>query len=293
MRLSVYRRYLQTLFIDSLAYSRMVIEILRKETDLRVNEGGVPIQKVFFLVMARTKKGIDEKISELKHLDVPFIIICGEKSDNPFILYREKKGKFDAINYGSNYLPENAEFICINDVDTKIFNFNNALEPFKDPRVALVYCRVKVGDGPQTHFYPILDGIRSKINVVSSGELMIIRKSVFEKVLPIPPCKAEDTLITFKILEMGHTVFFGKDCWVETERTSNLTQEAMYKKRTVTGIYQALLYSKPPILTRVFYLLLPFFSPILLVQGRRGFCWIKGIVTGYANYLAGDRRGNF
>ena len=54
---------------------------------------------------------------------------------------------------------------------------------------------------------------------------MIIRKSVFEKVLPIPPCKAEDTLITFKILEMGYKAIFAKDCWVETEITSNRKRE--------------------------------------------------------------------
>lgn len=250
-------------------------------------------QEIFFLVMARTKEGIYEKISELNYLNVPFIIICGEKIEHPKIKYRKPKGKFDAINYGSKYIPETAEIIFINDVDTKILNFKKILEPFNDSTVALVYSKVEVEGGPQTHFYPILDGIRSKLHVASSGELMGIRKSLFLKILPLPPCKAEDSLIMFKILEMGNKILFSKDCWVRTIRTSNLSEETLYKQRTVTGIYQALLYSKPPILTRVFYLLLPFVSPILLVKGKRGFCWLKGIVKGYANYLSGDRNGRF
>ena len=251
------------------------------------------VKKIFCIVVSRTKEGIDEKISELRGLKIPFIIICGEKIDSPLIVYREAKGKFDAINFSEKFFPKNAEFIVFNDVDTKIFNFEKLIEPFKDPNVALVFCKVRVRAGPQTYFYSILDRLRSKFHVVSSGELMCVRKSLLEKILPLPPCKAEDSLITFKLLEMGYKIVFSTDCWVQTSRTINLRQEASYKKRTVTGIYQALQYSKPPIMTRLFFLLLPFFSPILLIQGRRGFCWFKGILTGYVNYLRGDREGKF
>jgi cellulose synthase/poly-beta-1,6-N-acetylglucosamine synthase-like glycosyltransferase len=249
--------------------------------------------RVFFMVLARTAEGVKEKLEELKNIGAPFIVVCGERISHPRITYRRPKGKYDAINYGAKFLPKDSEIVCINDVDTRIFNFRKALEQFEKHRVALLFCKVVVREGPQRHFYYILDKLRRRFHVASSGELMLIHRRVLEEILPLPPCKTEDNYISFKVLEMGHKLVFSEKCWVETARTRNLSEETLYKTRTVTGIYQALSYTKPPVLTRIFYLLLPFLAPLLVVQGKRGFCWLKGIVTGLANFLSGDREGKF
>jgi cellulose synthase/poly-beta-1,6-N-acetylglucosamine synthase-like glycosyltransferase len=265
----------------------------RNEDDLCMHQFNLGTNQVFFLVLARTEKGVLEKIEELQQLNVPFVVVCGNILSDHRVIHRELKGKYDAINYGSDFLPEDKKIVCINDVDTRIFNFERTLEHFKNPEVGLVFCKVVVKEGPQQYFYPILDNLRRRFHVASSGELMLIRRNVLENILPLPPCKTEDNFISFKVLEMGYKVVFCEECWVETARTKTLPEETLYKKRTVTGIYQALCYTKPPMLTRIFYFLLPFFAPLLLVCGRRGFHWVKGIVAGLANFLSGDREGKF
>jgi hypothetical protein len=70
-------------------------------------------------------------------------------------------------------------------------------------------------------------------------------------------------------------------------------QEEVYKRRTVGGIYQALSMSKPPIMVRLFYTLLPFASPLLLILGRKGYYWAKGILSGYVDYARGDRSASW
>jgi hypothetical protein len=76
---------------------------------------------------------------------------------------------------------------------------------------------------------------------------------------------------------------------VTTKRTGNARQEEDYKRRTVGGIYQALSMTNPPIIVKLFYMLLPFVSPLLLVLGRKGYYWTKGILLGYVDCARGDR----
>jgi len=249
--------------------------------------------EVFILVFARDKKGTKEKINELIKLGYPFLIICGENINSPYCAYRINRGKYDAINYGSKFLTKDTKIICLNDVDTKIYYFNKALKKICEKNIVLLFSKVVLNDGPQVVFYNILDKIRRKLLIASSGELMLIRRDVFKKILPIPPCKTEDNYISLKTLELGYKTIFFEDCWIRTKRTQTLEEEEFYKKRTVTGIYQALSFTKGGPLIRIFYLLLPFISPLLLLYGRKGVSWMKGIIYGFTNFLSGDREGQF
>jgi cellulose synthase/poly-beta-1,6-N-acetylglucosamine synthase-like glycosyltransferase len=247
--------------------------------------------KPFFLVLARDEKHVDEKIEELKSLGVPYLIICGRHLSHPNVLYRKPEGKYDAINFGARFIPEYTDVVALNDVDTKINNFQAALQHFQRKDVALVFARVSVKEGPQRLFYVILDFIRRRLPVAASGELMLIRRDVLRKILPIRSCKAEDSYILFRVLELKHKAVFCEECYVETERTKTAEKEEVYKRKTVAGIYQALAYSKPPYFIRVFYLLLPIGCPLLLVTGKKGYFWMKGILLGLIDYLRGDRTG--
>lgn len=249
--------------------------------------------KMFCIVPARSRKGVEQKVKELKRIGLPFVVVSSEQMAMSGVTYRERRGKYDAINYGSRFITHNTEIICLNDVDTKIHNFERAASLLDHEDVGLVFCKVIVKEGPQRHFYSMLDRIRKKLHIASSGELMLIRRDLFRKMLPLPPCKTEDNFILFKALELGYKVLYCEECWVETKRTSTLTEETKYKMRTVTGIYQALSYTKPPVVIRVFYLFLPFLAPLLVLHGRRGICWITGIIRGVAIFLSGDREGKF
>jgi hypothetical protein len=247
--------------------------------------------KTFFLVLARDEKHVDEKIEELKTLKVPYLIVCGKNLKRSNIVYRSPKGKYDAINFGARLIPRESDIVALNDVDTKIYNLDDASRQFNSKNVALIFAKVSVTKGPQRFFYPILDSIRRVIPITASGELMLIKRDVFERILPLKQCKAEDTYILFKALELKEPILFYEKCYAETERTRRLDQEEAYKRKTVCGIYQALAYTRPPILVRLFYVLLPIFSPLLLVLGKKGYCWMKGILLGLTDYLRGDRRG--
>jgi GT2 family glycosyltransferase len=249
--------------------------------------------EICFIVSARTKEGVNQKVAELRGLGVPFMVICAEKTDNPDVIYRAKKGKFDAINYASQFIDDSVKIVCLNDVDNRIFNFDKAVEKMICTGAGMVFCKIKVNSGPQMQFYSIMDRIRKFLPVTSSGDLMLIERSVFNRLLPIPSCKTEDNYLSFKVPELGYRVEFCDDCWVETKKTSTLSEESAYKTRTVTGIYQALSVTKTTPLIRVFYLLLPFVAPLLLLQGKRGGAWTKGIIHGFTNYLKGDKEGAF
>jgi len=247
--------------------------------------------RLFFIVLARDRKHVDDKIRELETLGVPYKIVCGERLNHPNVVYRAPKGKYDAINFGASLIPKDVDIVVMNDVDTIIHNLHLALRHLKDENVALVFGTEMVKEGPQNLFYRILNPIRIKIPIAASGELMAIRRGVFEKILPLKPCKAEDTYILFKVLEYGYKTVFCEDCYAETERTKTAEKEEIYKRKTVTGIYQALSYTKPSLIIRLFYFLLPFVSPLLLILGRRGYYWTRGILLGFIDYLRGDRIG--
>jgi cellulose synthase/poly-beta-1,6-N-acetylglucosamine synthase-like glycosyltransferase len=247
--------------------------------------------KIFFLVLARDQNHVESKINELQRIGFPFVVVCGQKLNYPNLVYREPKGKFDAINFGFSFVPKDTEVLVLNDVDTQIYNFTAALKYFKSEKVTLLFCRVSVKDGPQGSFYTILDFIRRRLPIVASGELMLIKKDFFAKMLPIKTCKAEDSYILFKTLQLKNKVIFCEECYVKTERTKTLIAEENYKRRTTLGVYQALRYTHPPKKIRLFYFLLPLLSPALLIMGPKGFSWTKGIMHGYSDYLRGDISG--
>jgi len=247
--------------------------------------------KLFFLVSARDEKYVDEKIEELNCFGVSYLIVCGKHISRPNVVYREPRGKYDAINFGSRFIPEDFDVVALNDVDTKIRNIETALRCFDSKDVALVFARVSVKGGPQRSFYTILDFIRRRVPITASGELMLIRRKMLKAILPIKPCKAEDSYILFKTLEFKRKVVFCEGCCAETERTKNVEKEEAYKRKTVCGIYQALEHTKPSNLIRLFYVLLPIISPFLFVFGRKGYFWAKGILLGLIDYLRGDQSG--
>ena len=248
---------------------------------------------VFFLVPSIDEQHVYAKIKELTALRVPYLIVSGKRINKPHVVYREPRGKYDAINFGSKFIPKNVDVVVLNDVDTKIQNFESALKTLYSENAALLFGRVVVEKGPQQSFYPLLDFIRRRVLVSASGELMLIRKDAFDAVIPIKRCKAEDSYILFKVLELKGKAVFCEVCYVETRRTVSAEKEEEYKRKTVCGIYQALAVTKPHALIRLFYFLLPLLAPLLLVSGRKGYFWTRGIFLGLADYLRGDQSGTW
>lgn len=247
--------------------------------------------RLFLIVLARDGGYVEDKIDELEKLGVPYKIVCGERLSHPNVVYRPPKGKYDAINFAASLIPEDADTIIMNDVDTVIHNFNLALRYLKDEKVALVFATEMVKEGPQNLFFKILNPIRRRVPIAASGELMFIKREVLERILPLKPCKAEDTYILFKVLEYGYDLVFCEECYAETKRTKSAEKEELYKRKTVTGIYQALAYTQPPYSVKVFYTFLPLTCPLLLVLGKKGYFWMRGILLGLVDFLRGDRSG--
>jgi cellulose synthase/poly-beta-1,6-N-acetylglucosamine synthase-like glycosyltransferase len=241
---------------------------------------------LFFIVLARDQRHVREKIMELEDMQVPYLIVCGERINHPKVVYREARGKWDAINFGSQFIPKDADVVVLNDVDTRIHNFEHALSHLYDG-IDLVYCRVNVARGPQVKFYRIADPIRKRFHIFASGELMLIKHRVFKRVLPIPPCIAEDSYILFKALELGYRAHFCTKTYVTTERTTNAKEEEAYKARTTLGVYQVLKHTRPPPWIRTFYALLPIAAPLLALAGEDGKAWMRGIRRAVSMILTG------
>ena len=238
----------------------------------------------FFIVSARNCKHLVAKIAELEKMNVAFLVVCGEKFEHPKVVYRENAGKWDAINYAVPLLPKNTNIVILNDVDTKIHGFENAISALNS-KTDLVYCKVQVSHGSQIKFYQLLNPLRSRFHFAASGELMAISKKVFLEVLPLPPCLAEDSYILFKTLELGYKANFCKKAFVTTERTSTLKEETAYKNRTTLGIYQALDHAKPPPIIRVFYQVLPLLTILLALRGKDGKAWMTGINGAFRDHI--------
>jgi len=234
------------------------------------------IPKCFIIVLARDSRHIKEKIIELTQMCVSYVIVCGEKYDHPRVVYRKAIGKWDAVNYSAKFVPEETDIIIFNDVDTKIHNLVYAIQDVTS-KADIVYCKVNISKGPQTKFYKIADPIRAKFHIFASGELLLIKKHVFESTLLVPPCIAEDSYLLFKALELGYCAHFCQDTYVTTKRTNNCMEEELYKSRTTLGIYQALRYTQPGLAIKAFYLSLPFTSLLLMIAGKDGMAWANGI----------------
>jgi hypothetical protein len=97
----------------------------------------------FFIVLARNQRHVEEKIKELENMRIPYLIVCGEKMDHPKVVYREAKGKWDAINFGSRFIPKDVNVVVLNDVDTRYITLNMPLVTCMMGS-DLVYCRVNV-----------------------------------------------------------------------------------------------------------------------------------------------------
>ncbi len=250
----------------------------------------VNAMKFFFVVFARDANHVFEKIGELERLEVPYLIICGEKVNHNNVVYRPARGKYDAIEFSLNLIPKDAEIVAMNDVDTRIYNFEVALRHFDNERVGLVFAKDVVKTGPQTLFHELLFSILRVFPILANGDLIMIRRYLLKRI-SFRPCKAEDAYILFKVLELGYDAVFSEECYVETEKTKDEKEEELYKRRTVAGIYQALSYVKSPFKIKLFYIALPFLSPLLLVLGKKGYYWTKGILLGFFDYVRGDKGG--
>jgi len=244
------------------------------------------------VVLARDKRFVKKKIEELEKFKIPYIIICGENMNHPNVKYRFPKGKYDAINYSINFIPKDVDIIIFNDVDTRILCIHAMLKHFDREDVGMVYSPELVVRGPQSLFFKIFNPVRKRIPLAASGELLMIRRRVLEKVLPLKPCKAEDTHMMFKVLNLGYKVVQHNKYCVLTIRTASLLEEEKYKARTVLGIYQAVSYGSP-VYVKVFYTLLPFISVILILLGKVGYYWLKGIIKGFVSRLKGDFSGKW
>jgi hypothetical protein len=150
---------------------------------------------------------------------------------------------------------------------------------------------LSVREGPQQLFVPLFNALRRWFPLAATGELSIIKRTLLNRVLPLQPCKAEDTYILFKALEYGCKVAFCEEALAETVRTKVPEEEEPYKRRVVAGIYQALQYTTPPPHIRFFYAGLPIFGVLLMFLGKKGYYWARGILLGYLDYLRGDKRG--
>lgn len=249
--------------------------------------------KLLFVVLARDASGVQAKIAELTQLRVPYLVVCGQPTNLPHVVFRKPLGKYDAINFSFQHIPPDVDVVVFNDVDTRIAQYRKALPHLDDGRTAMVFAKVRVRDGPQFMFYKLLDSIRRRIPITASGEMIFIRYDVLKTILPLKPCKAEDSYMLLKVLSLGRGVVFCERSCVVTERTKTIENEEVYKRKTVAGLYQALSYTNPPKLIAAFYVLLPFASPLLLLMGRRGYYWAKGILLGFLDYLRGDRSGRW
>jgi cellulose synthase/poly-beta-1,6-N-acetylglucosamine synthase-like glycosyltransferase len=247
---------------------------------------------LFFIVLARDQRHVREKIMELEGMRVPYLIVCGKRIDHPRVVYREAGGKWDAINFGSQFIPKDADVVVLNDVDTRIHNFEHVLSHLYDD-ADLIYCKVNVTRGPQIKFYRIADPIRKRFHIFASGELMLIKHRVFKRVLPIPPCIAEDSYILFKALELGYRAHFCTKTYVTTDRTANAKEEEAYKARTTLGVYQVLKHTRPPPWIKTFYALLPIAAPLLALAGEDGKAWMRGVRRAISMILTGHNPTKF
>lgn len=249
----------------------------------------------FFVVLARDGSFVAEKVKELKAFGLRYIVICGEKLDQPSVIYRAPIGKFDAINFAvlEGKIPRDATIVAFNDVDTRISGFEPMLHYFEDSRVAIVYASEVVIEGPQRTFFALFNPLRKLFPLAASGELIMMRQEVLRKILPLKPCKAEDTYMMFKVLGLGHKVVFCEDCFAETERTKTGSKEEIYKRKTVAGIYQALSFTRPPPVIRFLYAFLPSLAILFLFLGPTGYHIFKGILLGFLDFIRGDRSGTW
>jgi hypothetical protein len=248
--------------------------------------------KPFCLVLARDANSIETKINEIERLGLPFIIVCGEIFNDPRVVHRFPNGKWDAINFGYRYIPEEADVVVLNDVDTEIHGLDHMFMSVAGGS-DFVYAAVRPSEGPQPKFYAIANPLNRALRVFAMGELVVVRRKLLDKLIPIPPCLAEDTYLLFKAMELNYKVDFCDDAYVRTSRTSSAREEVLYKERTTLGILQALDCARPPPWIRLFYRSLPIFALMLMLGGEDGRAWAKGILRAIRLHVVGSNRTMF
>jgi len=90
------------------------------------------------------------------------VVVCGEDVADRGVVYRAPAGKYDALNFGSAFLPRDVDIAVLNDVDTKIRHLEAAFEDFFRRHADLLFARVEVREGPQKFFYSLLNFIRGR-----------------------------------------------------------------------------------------------------------------------------------
>jgi hypothetical protein len=248
--------------------------------------------KVFFVVLARNHRDVQSKIDELAKLGFPYLIVCGERIDYPNVVYRKPIGKWDAINFGYGLVPPDTDVVALNDVDTVIHKVEDALLLVRS-HDDFVYSAVKPIGGLQPRFYAIANPLNRFLKVFAMGELIFVRKKKLDKLMPVPPCLAEDTYLMFKAMELKYRIDFCEETYLTTKRTETTDDEVLYKERTTLGILQALSHSSPPPWVRLFYGGLPLLAIMLYCRGRDGRTWSKGIFRALRLYIQKSNRSSF
>jgi hypothetical protein len=244
------------------------------------------------MVIARDSDLIQTKMREIEGLGLPFIIVCGENFADPRVISRTPVGKWDAINCGYTCIPRDANLVVLNDIDTEIHGLSRMFSSVYEG-ADLVYAAVRPSGGPQQKFYAIANPLNKALNIFAMGELIVIRKKLLDRLMPIPPCLAEDTYLLFKAMELNYKVEFCDDAFVNTIRTTSQTEEVLYKERTTLGILQALDYTKPPPWIRLFYRSLPLLAMMLMLAGGNGRAWARGINRAVRLHVKGSNRTSF
>lgn len=255
------------------------------------------LNDVFVIVLDKTGRFIEYYLNFLRKIGASFIIISGAKHQDGTVIYRDPRGKYDVINYSLKFIPNNASIVIFLDADVIEPPIEECVRVFRENGLDLAFPALEILDNTrQRLFTRILDEIRRHLSLITAnGEMMIIKADKLPYLLPLPPCKAEDTLLLFRALERGFRVEFLSNIHVKTIRPYyTLVDEELYKRRVTCGIYQALSMVKHlPALIRIFYKVLPLLSPLLIVLERTGISFAKGIIRGYCDYLLGDRSGAY
>jgi cellulose synthase/poly-beta-1,6-N-acetylglucosamine synthase-like glycosyltransferase len=243
-------------------------------------------------VLARNAKLIQTKIYEIERIGLPFIVICGENFPDSRVVQRAPVGKWDAINYGYGLIPRETDVVVLNDVDTEIHGLEHMLSSVVEGS-DFAYAAVRPSGGSQPKFYAIANPLNRVLKIFAMGELVVIRKKVLDNLMPIPPCLAEDTYLLFKAMELNYKVDFCEDAYVNTIRTSSISEEVLYKERTTLGILQALDYTRPPPWIILFYRSLPILAAMLMLGGEDGRAWARGIMRAIRLHIEGSNRTSF
>jgi threonyl-tRNA synthetase len=70
------------------------------------------VARPFFIIPARNQKNVQEKIVELEKMRVPYLIVCGERMNNPNIVYREARVSGMQLTLAVSSYPRMLTWLC-------------------------------------------------------------------------------------------------------------------------------------------------------------------------------------